>query len=439
MKKTLYILALAVAVFAACTLFGQRSKELVDKQDLRPLTIGDTVPNVYLASILNYNKTSGNLSEFMDKPLIIDFWFRECGSCIKAMPHLDSLKKEYEGRLNLIFSTHQGKDKIEDFFKNDRRGKKHKFINVVNDTVLKQLFPAVAFPHQVWIDKNGVVVAITDGLSTTRSNVEKLVSGAPLNLEEKQDEMDFDVAHGTEPLITYFNKQKPSILQYSFLSKYRKGFVGGMTRTTDTLHNSSRVNIRNIDFIRLYDCAYNPPMGTEALHRPTRIVRKDSNPIKTEADFNTMTNIFCYDIIYQGGPDYKKQSEIMIHDLDTYFNVKSSLEKRLLPCYVMREIGTSKAYQNVLSPNEKPFIENKILEKHKKLMVNNFSKRFFLKSIIHHIDKPLIMEIDSSKRINFEVTWNPEDLDGMNRELRKFDLEIVVEERPREVIVLRDK
>ena len=70
MKRTFYFIAVIIASFLLYTLFGQCSKAQTTDQDLTPLTIGDTVPDVYLSALLNYNKVSGNLSEFMDKPLL---------------------------------------------------------------------------------------------------------------------------------------------------------------------------------------------------------------------------------------------------------------------------------------------------------------------------------------------------------------------------------
>lgn len=421
----MYLIALCLPV----TLFGQ---------NLKPLTIGDKVPDVYLSHILNYEKSSGNLSEFMDKPLIIDFWFSECATCIEAMPHLDSLQKEYSEELNIILSTHQNERKIADFFENHSIGKKHKFINVVDDTTLRQLFPATGFPHQVWIDNDSVVIAITDGQSTTHENIEKILTGIPLNIAVKQDEMDPNVRNGANPLITYFDQQKSSILQYSFLGEYRQGFTGGARRETDTLNNITRLNIRNVDFLKLYDYAYHPPMGTAALHRSTRMAREDTNPIQTEADFVAKSNIFCYDIIYQGHLDLKKQSEIMIHDLDTYFNVKSVQEKKVMPCYIMKEVGSRRAYQEALHTDQNAFTENEKMVNGKNWIVNKGIIRFFLRDVNLYVDKPFIFEGDDSKNINFIVTWNPDDLASMNQQLQRFDLEIVIEEREREVIVLRN-
>lgn len=408
-------------------------------QAIKPLSIGDQVPDVYLSSILNHHTRSTDLSEFLDKPLIIDFWFRECGACIDAMPHLDSLQNEFRDELNIILSTYQNREKIEDFYNHHYIGQRYKFINVVGDTILSQLFPATSFPHQVWVDKNGVVYAITSGESATRENVKIFLEGKQSNLKVKKDETDFNMKNGIDPLITYFGDDKELILQYSFLGKYRKGMKSGANIRTDTANNITRVSMMNLDFLRLYDRAYNPPMGSEDLHRGTRIVRLDSNPIQTSPDYTTFTNIFCYDLIYQGKQNPEKQKDIMVADLDRSFNVKSSLEIHTIPCYVLKEIGTSKRYQNILFPNTDPFNENKRLHKNLKWITNDAIVRFVVRDANKHADKPFIFEGDDSKRINFKVTWNPDDLHSMNNELREYDLELIVEEREREVIVLRDR
>lgn len=42
------------------------------------------------------------LSDFKGKPVLIDFWSRGCGPCIKALPEMKEISRKYEGRLELI-------------------------------------------------------------------------------------------------------------------------------------------------------------------------------------------------------------------------------------------------------------------------------------------------------------------------------------------------
>lgn len=429
--KTIDFLLVWILLFFPAILFGQ----------VNPLNVGDKVPNVYLHDIINYEYDDGYLHDFIGKPLIIDFWFRECGSCIKAMPSLDSLRREYNGKLNIIQSTYQDRDKIDNFFDTHHVGKKHKFINVVSDTILRQMFPAASFPHVVWIDGSGTVMAITDGNVVNRKNVEKFITGIPLNMNIKQDEMDPNVRYGRDPLITYFDNEKESILQYSFLSKYKPEFTGGLSIRVDSANNLTRVLYRNSDFLKLYDIAYSPPRGSDGLHRSTRLLRQDSSPIKSEADYSAFTNIFNYDLMFQG-TNFRRQSEIMISDLDRYFEVESREEKRKMECYVISESDDSRMYRNQLN-EEEPFFENKELIVGTKTRVNKIFFRAIEDSFNHYAHMPVLLDLESNSnktnRISFEFTWHPDNIALMNKELSSYGLQIQIEEREFDVIVLNDR
>lgn len=43
-----------------------------------------------------------HLSDFKGKPVLIDFWSRGCGPCVMALPEMEEISKEYEGRLVLV-------------------------------------------------------------------------------------------------------------------------------------------------------------------------------------------------------------------------------------------------------------------------------------------------------------------------------------------------
>lgn len=43
-----------------------------------------------------------HLSDFKGKPVLIDFWSRGCGPCLMALPEMEEISKEYEGRLILV-------------------------------------------------------------------------------------------------------------------------------------------------------------------------------------------------------------------------------------------------------------------------------------------------------------------------------------------------
>ncbi|MBT2621930.1 TlpA family protein disulfide reductase [Chryseobacterium sp. ISL-6] len=394
--------------------------------------------------MLNYSSSSARFSEFGDKAVILDFWFIGCGSCRDAMPHLDSISKKYKDDVRVLLVTWEDKKNVEEFFRDNPIGRSVKFTQVVNDSTLKKLFPARGFPHQVWIDKTGVVRSINDGTHTNDINIDKFISGQPLHIPLKADELDGKVGFAEEPQISYyFESNKKNILNYSYFSKYRKEFIGGSGIEVDTVNQLVRFQCRNVDFLGLYDRAYASLLGNPDLHRPTRMIRLDGGKLNIHGDYTTFSDIYCYDLIYKGkdkvsGPWTFGQH--MVIDLDNFFNVKSHLETRQIECYVIKDNGTSKNYINAL-PGEsiKGFLVGEKLEKGKLFRVNRYLSESLKELLNTYSDKPIYIELALGKRISFEMVWNPDNLAEMNSNLEKFGLQINLQNKDRDVIVLEKK
>lgn len=432
--KTKYILTTCLLLFSfKGFLYAQK-----------PLSIGDKMPDVLLKSMLNYSSSAAKFSEFEGKAIILDFWFIGCGSCREAMPHLDSISKKYKDDLQLLLVTWEDKKNVEEFFRDNPMGRSVKFTQVVNDSTLKRLFPARGFPHQVWIDKTGIVRSINDGTHTNDINIDKFITGQPLHIPLKADELDSRVGFAEEPQISYyFENNKKNILNYSYFSKYRKEFIGGSGIEVDTVNQLVRFQCRNVDFLGLYDRAYASLVGNPDLHRPTRMIRHDGEKFNIHGDLTNFTDIYCYDLIYKGKDKVSGRLTFgphMVTDLDNFFNVKSHLENRQIECYVIKDNGTSKNYINAL-PGEsvEGFLVGEKLEKGKLFRVNRMFSGNLKEILNQYADKPIYIEFEPYKKISFEMVWNPYDVKEMNRQLTKFGLQITLQVRERDVIVIERK
>src|SRR5437762_2979892 len=58
---------------------------------------------------------------------------------------------------------------------------------VTDDTVLNKYFKHSVFPHYIWIDKSGKIIAITDGNEINETNILKVISGRKLSTSPKID------------------------------------------------------------------------------------------------------------------------------------------------------------------------------------------------------------------------------------------------------------
>lgn len=404
---------------------------------IKPLKVGDRVPDIVFKDMLNHTASKAKLSDFKGKAVILDFWFRECGSCIELFPELNRVQNRYKNDLKVLLVTWQPRKKIEEFWREHKEVGKLVFTQAVEDSIARQYFPAAAFPHQIWIDKNGIIKSINDGMQLTAENLEKLVQANELNLKVKADELNGSIRYATEPMAGIkYEDNKDKIIQYSYLSKARPEFAGTTVIDKDG-EGTVRIKFMNADYISMYHYAY---AGNQAvpLNPKTRILRKDHNPLTKEADYKDFTNVFCYDLIYQDtiASGFGRR---MITDLDCYLGFKSKEVTKKILSYVIEPDGRGLKYFEPLEADKPAYMTNQHLEKRKEVEVNKIWAMSVVGRYIGSSDIPVIFNWPlDHRRVSFKVTWDPDNLDLMNEQLKKYNLKISLKKWKTRVIELTD-
>lgn len=115
-------------------------------------------------SIKSLQTIDGNiitLSNLINKPTIINFWHTTCAPCIKEMPILNQIKKQYGNKVNFIAVTFETKEKIEKFLTTHQ----FNFIQTINAADFMNSIQFKPFPKTFFLDKNGVVQKIEGTVS----------------------------------------------------------------------------------------------------------------------------------------------------------------------------------------------------------------------------------------------------------------------------------
>jgi len=163
-------------------------------QTIKALTVGDKVPDIEFAHVINYKHSTARLSDFKGKLIILDFWASWCTTCVKGFPHSDSLQKHFKGRLQIILVNPKGNG---DSLKQVTRvlgqfqkltGVRMRMPVVLLDTVASAYFIFNEIPHCVWI-KDGRVLAISDGEAVTAANIEAFLNGRDPGIPIKKDDL----------------------------------------------------------------------------------------------------------------------------------------------------------------------------------------------------------------------------------------------------------
>jgi thiol-disulfide isomerase/thioredoxin len=105
------------------------------------------------------------LADYAGKVLVLDFWYRGCGWCIRAMPQLNQVAEDFAGQPVVLLGMNTDSNIEDAKFVEDAMKLKYKSLRV-NDELPKK-YGVSGFPTVVVIDGTGKVADIHVGYSPT--------------------------------------------------------------------------------------------------------------------------------------------------------------------------------------------------------------------------------------------------------------------------------
>jgi thiol-disulfide isomerase/thioredoxin len=384
------------------------------------LKVGDKVRDVQMEHVLNYKNDKARLSEFAGKPMLIHFWNTHCPVSLEALAKLKQIQQAYGNALNIVTVTFEKREKVEQLMEGLPYAKELNFAMVIRDTLLRQLFPHKVQPHEVWINSDGVVKAISSDDYLTTEKVKAFLTKDTFSLPVKSEPMDLDniMRLDIPMLTTLLPKHKDLMRQYSFFSQAIDGASGG-TSTPGVKNGWIHLKATNVSAYTLYSMAYRQI----SMHR-SRIIFKD--PERYRVPYKSYENSFCYELMKQTSSEQAAYEQI-IRDLDGFFGLHSRLEKRLIKCFVLRRTA----------------INDKLSERKGKSYYTDTSRvipsiqmKVFIENTLYTLPLYVVDETGIKGRIGIEVPKHNDDVDALKRMLAKYDLSLTEEERELEVIAL---
>jgi thiol-disulfide isomerase/thioredoxin len=247
-----------------------------------PLSVGDTLPQKHLQFIKT--RTNSPLGDGGRGIIILDFFATWCTACIRSLPRLDSLQKQFGNRLQIIIVANESSQKIEAFRKRSTQLGNCTLPIITGDSIFKKLFPHISIPHEVWIDNNGIVKAITSDEEVNEANIRSMLAGKALQLPLKKDWIDFD--HRL-PI------PQQNLLFRSLITARIEGIGGkeGMIYSDDS-------TTKRYFYI----------------NRPVRLLYKTLGITN-----NTDNRIFCYEITVPATTTKEQMKQWMLEDLNRFF------------------------------------------------------------------------------------------------------------------------
>ena len=288
---------------------------------IKPLVVGDTVPDLLIENVANYKSSQLSLASLKGKPLIIDFWGQFCAPCIKTILKLDSLKKSFNHSFEVItVSDHTSEEELRKTLSRYKTFEGFQLPVVLGASALKKYFPYKIISHLVWIDKEGVVKAITGGDEVTVSKLEEFVTGQPINWPIKNDVLNFNLR---QPLLEYTKEfdNPPQQLYYSgFFSYLPRVHSASGYPFKDSVTGTQTISFFNLPL--LHYCSYALGMSSVFatgqyvlnVRDSTRFVR----PAGSDKNEWRALNTYCYTIRLPIHIEGKARTKIMQQDIQNW-------------------------------------------------------------------------------------------------------------------------
>lgn len=143
--------------------------------------VGRRAPAVDLSDIFQAPAgTPLNSASFRGKPVVLEFWATWCGGCVAAIPHLNSLVRQFQGRSVVFLSITDEEPAVVQAFLKRRlmRG----WIGVDNDDATYKRFGIFGRPQTILIDSYGIVRGVTYPDHISPAVIERLIAGKPTGL-----------------------------------------------------------------------------------------------------------------------------------------------------------------------------------------------------------------------------------------------------------------
>ena len=400
-----------------CLLGGALFFSNIFSQKITPLTIGDTIPNLTLSRIVNYKAKSARLSDFKDRLIIFDFWATWCTSCLAAIPHSQTLQKQFgDSIMVMLVNSKETRDTYEKIIKLFQKQSRLIMPSITGDTVLTHLFPHREIPHYVWV-YNQVVRAITSPKELTPVNIRSIISDSNKRLPTKNDFPNFN---SKGPFFTD-TAALGNILEHSILTRYTDNFQAvteGSVRNSDGLMTCFYCANKKLSI--LYSKAY--PVLKKYSHN--RIIK--SSPL--------LDSIYCYDLQLPASQDWEFFSR-MREDLDKAFHL--SVEEQILPinCLVLTKKYTTKALFDTLMASE-----STLSDYYDNRYIHNFPMRFFYNALNEKSSVPIIDETGITGHITIDgLPTDLTDVPKLKKALAPYGLDISFARRMLKVCVIKPK
>lgn len=358
-----------VFLFYAVKVNSQMLASKIDDPDYKNrlalgLQVGDKMPDLNF-EVVRFKKGKHKISDYKGKLIIFDFWNTWCKPCIEAMPKMERLQQELDGKIQIfLINPVQTWEEIS----------KLKNINypnlpmIVKDSFesaekIYSLFPSRSTGHQVWIGPDGYIKLRGAPNNNYSEKIQDVLSGKKVFMLR-----DNATAPRFDPSVPYF-KILPDFVDTKILfnssftrfnNEYEPETFGVSEGLIDSASKTRRYTYVNVSALTLYSIAFQKyllPLRASIIYGPykkskfgmhgynTVIIPSDTLLYTTEFlrkiddDKLYTKSKFCYEQIVPWDLEEGTRLNYMLDDLNKYmgslYGTRGKVEQREVYYYAL--------------------------------------------------------------------------------------------------------
>ncbi len=287
----------------------------------QPLVKGDQLP---VKSVKAWKEGRLINIQLAGRYTLLSFFSTTCSSCMRQLPSLLDYQSKMDS-LSIVLITYEPRKKLQDVMARRKSFDAERLPVVTSDSLLHAYFPHQSIPHEVWIDPQGRVSAITGSESVTEVNLQAWIKGEKLAVAEKKDILFFD------KIIPFALNREMDSVPVLFSSSLFGGVPGagsfsGFSFSADK--QRKRIYIVNQPLLLLYNYALPYPQN--------RYIMLD---VPDSARFLQKSEeaLFCYELTVPAASRQAAIGSYMLQDLQRSLGHTGSIQCRQGPDGLERE------------------------------------------------------------------------------------------------------
>lgn len=410
-------------------------------QDIKSLSIGDQAPDFQLNGVVNFYKNKARLQDFKGKWLVLEFWTRACVACIQGFPKFEELAREFEGRAQfvLIGDNSQKYNKgIESLYQRIAQSSNLE-LTAGYDSLVFAHYQVSSTPHVVIIDPAGKVKVITYGTELNAQKLQALLQGKAANWVTKPGTIVDRPVESKRIMLRTIRivADCKSILHESTIRDWQSPNPIQINLKLDLQHLIDQYSTTCTSLKRLYLMAY---LGTAEwdcqdsiylnVWKTPILELRDSS--KFQQDFLRAIGLYNYSIQFKQSQDKTAAMSAIQTDLEYLFGYDCVLEERNMPYYKLVRSETKKRFRKSTSPKQVKGDPSGYV-----------FKGIHLSDLVRLLDyyypeKVFIDQTGITDLIDFQLQADMTNLNAIQTGLKAMGLELIVEARKFQVLVIRD-